>query len=216
MSESANIVISTALFILIIVDITGNSVVCWIIRRNRDMRNIVNHLLVNLAIADILFAMFIAPSVLLRLTSFHPKGMIATGLCKFVTGGNVAWIGAISSIFSLVAIAVERYYAVMYPFSNRGNLTKRKLKVIVLVSWIFPVAFNIPMFLIATFDNKKQFCIWNWPQEWMPKAYSMAWLFVVVVPLIFMVELYFNVVRTLWFKRHSIHLSHEQRVRVKK
>ena len=83
----------------------------------------------NLAIADILFAMFIAPSVLLRLTSFHPKGMIATGLCKFVTGGNVAWIGAISSIFSLVAIAVERYYAVMYPFSNRGNLTKRKLKV---------------------------------------------------------------------------------------
>ena len=54
--------------------------------------------------------------------------MIATGLCKFVTGGNVAWIGAISSIFSLVAITVERYCAVMYPFSNRGNLTKLKLK----------------------------------------------------------------------------------------
>lgn len=69
-----------------------------------------------------------SPSVLLRLTSFHPKSMTATGLCKFVTGGNVAWIGAISSIFSLVAIAVERYYAVMYPFSNRGNLTKLKLK----------------------------------------------------------------------------------------
>lgn len=95
---------------------------------------------------------------------------------------------------------------------------KPRHEVIVLVSWIFSVAFNIPMFLIATFDNKKQFCIWNWPQEWMPKAYSMAWLFVVVVPLIFMVGLYFNVVKTLWFKRHSIHLSHEQRgvIRVRK
>lgn len=84
----------------------------------------------NLAVGDIVFAIFIAPAVLLRLiTSFHPEGMTATGLCKFVTGGNVAWIGAVSSIFSLVAIAIERYYAVMHPFSNRRNFTKLKFKV---------------------------------------------------------------------------------------
>lgn len=90
-------------------------------------RTLISYLLVNLAIADMVFAIFIAPSVLLRLTSFHPEGMIAAGLCKFVTGGNVGWIGAVSSIFSLIAIAVERYYSVIYPF--RWNLTKPKLKV---------------------------------------------------------------------------------------
>lgn len=90
-------------------------------------RTLISYLLVNLAIADMIFAIFIAPSVLLRLTSFHPEGVIAAGLCKFVTGGNVGWIGAVSSIFSLIAISVERYYSVIYPF--RWNLTKPKLKV---------------------------------------------------------------------------------------
>lgn len=214
MSESVtNIAITAVLFTLICVNIAGNSVVCLIIKRNLHMRTLISYLLVNLAIADMIFAIFIAPSVLLRLTSFHPEGVIAAGLCKFVTGGNVGWIGAVSSIFSLIAIAVERYYSVIYPF--RWNLTKPKLKVIVLVSWIFSVAFNIPMFLTATFDDKKQFCVWNWPQEWMSKVYSVAWLLVVVLPLIVMAGLYSRVARTLWFKHHSIHLSREQRVGVK-
>ena len=46
----------------------------------------------------------------------------------------------------------------------------------------------------------------------MAKAYSVAWLGVVVLPLIFMVGLYSNVVRTLWFKQQHDHLADEQRV----
>lgn len=38
MSEAADVVITTVLFILVIVDIVGNSVVCAIIKRSRDMR----------------------------------------------------------------------------------------------------------------------------------------------------------------------------------
>ena len=93
-----------------------------------------------------------------------------------------------------------------------SNMPGELFQLIVLVSWIFSVAFSIPMFLIATFDNKKQFRVWNWPQKWMSKAYSVAWLLVVVLPLIVMAGLYCNVVSTLWFKP----LSRQQRVRVKK
>ncbi len=92
-------------------------------------RTPMNYLLVNLAIADILYAAFIVPDVFLSLTSTHPDGMIGTVLCKLVTGGTVAWIGAISSVVTLVAIAIERYYAVVYPLGNKGKLTKGKLKV---------------------------------------------------------------------------------------
>ena len=88
-----------------------------------------NYLLVNLAVADILYAGFIAPDVLLSLTSTHPEGMVGTVLCKLLTGGQVAWIAAASSIVTLVAIAVERYYAVVYPLGNKGQLTERTLKV---------------------------------------------------------------------------------------
>lgn len=38
MTESAGVVIKTVLSILVIVDVVGNSVVCLIIKKNRDMR----------------------------------------------------------------------------------------------------------------------------------------------------------------------------------
>lgn len=88
-----------------------------------------NYLLVNLAVADILFAAFIAPSVVLRLKLNHPDGVTGTMFCKFLTGGNVAWVGGIASVLTLLAIAIERFYAVMYPLDNKAKLTNHKLKV---------------------------------------------------------------------------------------
>lgn len=88
-----------------------------------------NYLLVNLAVADILYAAFIAPDVILRLTFIHPDGITGTVLCKTLTGGTVAWIGAASSVVTLAAIATERYYSVVYPLGNDRKLTECKLKV---------------------------------------------------------------------------------------
>lgn len=57
---------------------------------------------------------------------FHPS---RGHLCKFVTDGNVAWVGAASSIIILAAISIERYHALVYPFVTNGRFTKRKAKV---------------------------------------------------------------------------------------
>ena len=92
-------------------------------------RTPINYLLINLAVADILFGTFVMPDVLLRLASTHPGGTMGTVLCKLLTGGSLAWVAAASSIVTLVAIASERYYAVTDPVDNIGKLTKRKLKV---------------------------------------------------------------------------------------
>ena len=86
-----------------------------------------NHLLVNLAIADALYAIFVTPQTFLLIAPTHPEGTIGTFVCKFVTSGNLAWIAVDSSVITLVAIAAERYYAVIYP--NVGRFTKGKLKV---------------------------------------------------------------------------------------
>ena len=88
-----------------------------------------NYLLVNLAVADIMVATFIVPQFILVHTFTHPDGLTGTLLCKMLTGGNLMWTGATASAFSLVAIAFERYYAVLYPFGNKGKLTTEKLMV---------------------------------------------------------------------------------------
>ena len=91
-------------------------------------------MLVNLAFADIMVALFIAPQFVLIHTFQHPDGVVGSFLCKFLTGGNLMWTGVTASAFSLVAIAFERYFTVMPPYSNTRKLTHRKLKVSMLFS----------------------------------------------------------------------------------
>ena len=90
-----------------------------------------NYLLINLAVADIMVALFVAPRFLLSHSFTHPAGATGTLFCKLLTGGNLTWIGGAASVFTLVAIAFERYYAVMHPYRIRGKLTYGKLKVCV-------------------------------------------------------------------------------------
>ena len=66
--------------------------------------------------------------ILTHITS-HPDGISGKVLCSLLTEGNLAFVGAASSNITLTAIAFERYYAVVYPEGNKGNLNMRKVKV---------------------------------------------------------------------------------------
>lgn len=198
--ETANVVITTILLTLVVVDIVGNTLVCLIIKRHLHMRNPINYLLVNLAISDILFATLITPKIIVSFNITHPPGTTGSVLCKLVTGGNLAWLPGITSVFTLVVIAVERYYTVLYPLDPNRKLTHRKLKVIVLSSWVFSIIFNTPKFLVRTFDDKKSHCVQTWPKKWMTTAYCLAWLFLVVFAVGIMIVLYSKVAYTLWCK----------------
>ena len=92
-------------------------------------RTPINYLLVNLAIADALYATFATIRTFLKITFTHPGGTIGTVLCKLVTSGWLAGTAGDSSVITLVAIAAERYYAVNYPTGTVGKFTKGKLKV---------------------------------------------------------------------------------------
>ena len=74
-------------------------------------------------------AVFFAPLHIFIHTFTHPDGVAGDVLCKILTGGTLGWLGGSSSAFTLVAVAVERYYAVNYPHGNKGKLTQGKLKV---------------------------------------------------------------------------------------
>ena len=74
------------------------------------------------------------PTVILTHISNHPEGISGKVLCTLLTDGNLAWIGAASANITLIAIAFERYYAVIYPQENKGNLNMRKVKVSKIIS----------------------------------------------------------------------------------
>ncbi|XP_020624066.1 neuropeptide FF receptor 1-like [Orbicella faveolata] len=129
MSKPADIALTAVLTILIITDTVSNLLVIFVIKKNKDMRTPISYLLVNLAVSDITFAVFVAPNHILKKIFTHPEGGGGSELCRMLTSGNFAWVGAASSSLTLVAIAVERYYTVMGPLGSKGKLNKRRVKV---------------------------------------------------------------------------------------
>jgi len=108
-----------------------NKLLCAYITLYMFHRIPINYLLVNLAVGDILYVTFITPSVFIVQFSFTklPDGVTGTVLCKFLTTGTMAWLGAASSILTLSLVAIERYYAVVYPLSNKDKINMDNLKV---------------------------------------------------------------------------------------
>ena len=86
-----------------------------------------NYLILNLAVADILVALFVVPRFVLFNAYILPDGMTGTVICKLLTGGNLSWIGAVASAFTLAVVALERYYAIMNPQGTQ--LTAAKVEV---------------------------------------------------------------------------------------
>ncbi|CAH3044201.1 unnamed protein product, partial [Porites lobata] len=158
----------------------------------------------NLAIADMTVATFLAPRYIIIHNFIHPDGVAGNILCRLLTGGNFAWVGAGASVFTLVTIATERYFAVMYPFENKGKLSGRKLKAIISCSWIFGIIVGLPQFIVKKFDKKLNWCVYTWCEEWMGNAYTTAWfLFTSFLPVTWMIVLYSRVVCTLWVNGKS-------------
>ncbi|KAM7448586.1 hypothetical protein ABFA07_003493 [Porites harrisoni] len=109
----------------------------------------------NLAVADMTAATFFLPQFIFLSSSAHPDDETGKILCRLVTGAALAYIGAVASVVTLVAIATERYYAVVHPYENIGKLTDRKMKVIVTCSWIVGVILNIPTLMFGDYDEKE-------------------------------------------------------------
>ena len=85
------------------------------------MRTPMNYLLVNLAVADITVAVFIAIRYIFTLFFTHPKGKAGDFVCQLLTGEAFMWVGALASAFSLVCIALERYLAINNNNNNNNN-----------------------------------------------------------------------------------------------
>lgn len=114
-----------------------------------------------------------------------------------------AHIGGAASAFTLVAIAIERYYAVAKPHLQR-EITPWRLKAIIISSWVYAIVFNIPLFIVIKYKQViNDFrCPEVWPNEILSKVYTVGAFFVFgAIPLGVMAVVYPLTVRALWKNR---------------
>lgn len=186
--------------VMVVCNLVGNTLVILVVLLNRSMKTPTNYLLVNLASADIVVAIFIGIQFIATPTFTHPQGTLGSVLCKTLTGGTPGWVGAVASVFSLVAIAIERYWAVLHPHSQKIKLTKTKIAILALLSWFVSIIWAIPGFWATAYNKEMKGCAHSFSKPIFAKLYTVGWSVVAgVIPISIMGALYSRVVYRLWF-----------------
>uniref|UniRef100_A0A8C4QIV4 Adenosine receptor B1a n=1 Tax=Eptatretus burgeri TaxID=7764 RepID=A0A8C4QIV4_EPTBU len=111
--------------------IGGNALVCVAVLKTRSLKTVTNLFLVSLAIADVLVGLVVIPSNILTHIGLPKHHFIP---CVLMVSSIVVF--NLSSIFSLLAISVERYIAIFNPFRYQVLVTWRNALITIFFTWI--------------------------------------------------------------------------------
>lgn len=167
------------------------------------MRTPFNYLLVNLAVADIVYPSFVLLHFIVSLMIISADEMPGNAICMFLS--KTAWTGAIAGVITMVVIARERYNTIVHPHRDRGKLTTRNLKVIIPCTWIFAVIFMMRGLILQGFGKELavRSCEHFWTNQKLSMANSLIWLTFICISFLLIVGWYSTVVYTLWFKHRG-------------
>ncbi|KAF4108419.1 hypothetical protein G5714_011178 [Onychostoma macrolepis] len=181
--HSAGITVSYILsyLLVLLLCVVGNGLVCLVVIKNRHMRSVTNLFILNLAISDLLVGIFCVPATLIdSLISGWPFSQITCTLSNMIQGMSVS-----ASVFTLVAIAVDRFMGIVYPFHHRLRPVTALFAIIFiwLLSFaiIFPSAATLTvihlddMYMVQDNQIYPLFvCFEDWPRADMRRLYTLV------------------------------------------
>ncbi|XP_058552535.1 substance-K receptor [Neofelis nebulosa] len=199
---------ATAYLALVLVAVTGNATVIWIILAHQRMRTVTNYFIVNLALADLCMAAFNAAFNFVYAS--HNIWYFGRAFCHFQ---NLFPITAMFvSIYSMTAIAADRYVAIVHPFQPR--LSARGTRAVIAGIWLLALALAFPQCFYSTIttDQGATKCAVVWPEDNGGKMLLLYHLVVIaliyVLPLVVMLFAYSVIGLTLWRREVPRHQTH--------
>ena len=181
------VVLAVLYCVVIAFNVTGNSLVIHII--SRKQRSATEYLLLNLAVADLTFGISCAAYILiLMFGDIDPFSGKTFMNIIYITNGCLVWFSQMSSVFTMIALSVERYFAVCRPHNFRRCFSKRNVKMVLVASWILWLVLVVPLGI----RPKETFVV-----------YSMVIMINGVITLLFLIVLSIKIYLSLWCK-HTV------------
>ncbi|NP_001161621.1 orexin receptor-like protein [Saccoglossus kowalevskii] len=197
-------VLISAYFLVFILALGGNVLVCYAVLRNPQMRTVTNYYILNLSIADILVSLICLPITVVFETS--ETWFFGNLACKLIPYFQVVSMSV--SVLTLCAIAVDRYFAICHPLMFKST-AKRAITVIFSI-WI--TSFLVPIPQAVVYETERPIytknyiyltkCFErNWFGSIQQKVYHIALVLVIyVIPLVMIIIAYVFICRQLWAK----------------
>ena len=199
-----NIQLGVTIFavLIFILALIGNIVVIYIVCTVNAMRSSTNTLIANMAIADLLMAIDIP--YILKFFYVHDKWFgtfMGTVLCKFFHSAQVGSLTA--SVFSLVAISLDRSFAILFPMKT--VMTKNVVRFAIAVVWLGALAFSLPVMVASKTKQFNGTDFLSCAEVWEPMSASTYSLVLIIggyfIPLIIITVVYSLAGIRLWSRQ---------------
>ena len=182
------LVTSIILGTMILATIIGNVFVIAAILLERNLQSVANYLILSLAVADLMVAALVMP--LAAVNEVSTQWFLGPEVCDLFVSFDV--LCCTSSILHLVAIALDRYWAVTQVDYVR-NRPARRILIMIALSWIISASISIPpLFGWKDDDNTPETtgqCLIS--QDWGYTVFSTVGAF--YLPLFLMLMIYLKI-----------------------
>ena len=139
--------------LIVAVGVPANCIIITIVRKTPSMHTTTNHLLMNLAIADLTTLMFCPGIYDFTLNKMSVHKTLGDFICKVFAGNALVPITINVGALTVCTLAIERYLALVKPFYTGLRLTIGRLPFVVACLWVFAVSSCIPDFMTNTIDT---------------------------------------------------------------
>lgn len=139
--ESIKPIVTICFSLIGITGFLGNTLVIFVVLMNPQMRSTTNMLIINLAIADLLFVIFCVPFTAIDYVA--NEWPLGNASCKIVQ--YLIIVTALASIYTLVLMSLDRFLAVVYPISSRSLRNERNALKAITVLWLLILSSAIPV-----------------------------------------------------------------------
>ncbi|XP_071496408.1 alpha-1A adrenergic receptor-like [Diadema antillarum] len=146
---------------IIVMSIVGNVLVLVAIYREQNLRNKTSVFIANLAVVDLVNAIVCISTFLV--SCILDEWIFGDVYCTII--GLLTSLVCLSSINTLGAIALDRYFAIMYPFRYAELMSPRRIAAIIAWIWIQSIVFSLgPIFGWSRFMyiESEYMCATDW------------------------------------------------------
>ncbi|KAH8347379.1 hypothetical protein KR059_010097 [Drosophila kikkawai] len=190
----------------------GNLLVILVVVFNNNMRSTTNLMIVNLAVADLLFVILCIPFTAADyVTDYWPFGGF---WCRSVQ--YLIVVTAFASIYTLVLMSIDRFLAVVHPIRSRMMRTENITMVAIVTLWVVILVVSVPVAFINDFavmsDGKRSIgmCTFKANDYISPRTFQVSFFISsYLLPLMIISGLYVRMIMRLWHQGSGVRMSKE-------
>ena len=201
--------------VVMVLAMIGNLLIVSVFYRKKSLKTPVHYFIVNMAIADLTIPVIVLPWGIAQeyYGSFWLlDGVVGLILCKLVW---IAWgVSVAVSILTMVAIAIDRFHAVLFAM-NPALISRKTCRLIIALIWIASLLFRAHYFYAIRLvrHHGGLICLFQWdPPSYTEEALKISWISFLGISIfagLVLTVLYSSTIVFLYRQKNNVHMASE-------